>query len=508
MKRHIVAASLMLAMCVPALAAGQQDRQQDRVYVQFAPGKAQALREQIGREGGKIHYQFDDLSALVVTLPHAAVGRLQQNRDVLLVEEDAKRYPMGQKTPWGVNSIQAKKVWDADGDGVVDAGAPTGAGVTLCIIDSGIDGNHPDLQGLNIVGGTPANYNIDNCSHGTHVAGTIAGVNNDIGVVGVSPGTVGLYFVKVFGEDASMSCEWSYSSTLVNAGKMCIANGAKVISMSLGGGRRSKTEEAFFNNAASKGVLPVAAAGNAGTTAYSYPASYASVMSVGAIDKNLLIADFSQQNDQVDVVAPGVEVYSTVSHKFKGTLKVASASYSAIALENSLVGSASGAMVDGGLCTASGAWTGLVVLCQRGTTTFAEKVTVAQNGGAAGVIIYNNVSGSFGGTMGEGVTSTVPVVTVSMEDGALLLPQVGTVATVTVKIVEDTYDYYNGTSMATPHVSAAAAVLLSANPSFTAAQVRSALESTALDLGTPGLDNAYGYGEIQMKKALKQLNGQ
>jgi serine protease len=505
MKRHLIAASLLLAMSVPALAAGQQER----VYVQFAPGKAQALREQIGREGGKIHYQFDDLSTLVVTLPQAAITRLQQNRDVLLVEEDVKRYPMAsQSTPWGVKSIQATKVWDSDNDGVVDAGAPTGAGVTLCIIDSGIDGDHPDLQGLNIVGGTPSNYNIDNCSHGTHVAGTIAGVNNSIGVVGVSPGAVSLYFVKVFGEDASTSCEWSYSSTLVNAGQMCIANGAKVISMSLGGGRKSKTEETFFNKAANKGVLPVAAAGNDGTTGYSYPASYSSVMSVGAIDKNLVIADFSQQNDQVDVVAPGVDVYSTVSHKFQGSLKVASVAYSAIALENSAVASISGAMVDGGLCTESGAWTGLVVLCQRGDISFADKVTFAQNGGAIGVIIYNNVSGGFSGTMGEGVFATVPVVTVSMEDGALLVPQVGTTAKEAVKIVENTYDYYSGTSMATPHVSAAAAVLLSANPSFTAAQVRSALESTALDLGTAGVDNAYGHGEIQMKKALKQLNGQ
>ncbi|WP_428312042.1 S8 family serine peptidase [Hydrocarboniphaga sp.] len=505
MKRHLIAASLLLAISVPALAAGQQER----VYVQFAPGKAQALREQIGREGGKIHYQFDDLSTLVVTLPKAAITRLQQNRDVLLVEEDVKRYPMAtQTTPWGVKSVQATKVWDANGDGVVDAGAPTGAGVTLCIIDSGIDGDHPDLQGLNIIGGTPSNYNIDNCSHGTHVAGTIAGVNNGIGVVGVSPGAVSLYFVKVFGDDVSTSCAWSYSSTLVNAGQMCVANGAKVISMSLGGGRKSKTEETFFNKAASKGVLPVAAAGNDGTTGYSYPASYSSVMSVGAIDKNLVIADFSQQNDQVDVVAPGVDVYSTVSHKFQGSLTVAKVSYAANALENSAVASISGAMVDGGQCLETGPWAGLVVLCQRGTITFAEKVTFAQNSGAIGVIIYNNVSGGFSGTMGEDVFATVPVVTISMEDGALLVPQVGTTAKEAVKIVENTYDYYNGTSMATPHVSAAAAVLLSANPSYTAAQVRSALESTALDLGTPGVDNAYGHGEIQMKKALNQLSGQ
>ncbi|MDB5971048.1 MAG: hypothetical protein JWQ90_3498 [Hydrocarboniphaga sp.] len=503
MKRQIVAASLMLAISVSAFAASQQER----VFVQFAPGKAQALREQVGREGGVIHYQFDDLSTLVVTLPEAAVARLQKNRDVVLVEEDVKRYPMGQTTPWGVKQVQAKQVWDANNDGVVDAGAPTGAGRTLCIIDSGIDLNHPDLQGLSIIGGYPSNYGTDNCSHGTHVAGTIAGVNNDIGVIGVSPGAVSLYFVKVFGTDDSMSCDWSYASTLVDAGKQCLANGASVISMSLGGGRKSKTEKKFFDNAAARGVLPVAAAGNDGTTGYSYPASYPSVMSVGAIDSNLVIASFSQQNDQVDVVAPGVDVYSTVSHKYQGSLSVDGVSYSAISLDNSALGSVSGAMVDGGLCSTSGAWAGMVVLCQRGDITFAEKVTAAQNGGAVGVIIYNNVSGGFAGTMGD-TPSTIPAVTISMEDGAILLPMVGTVAKVKVKIVYDTYDYYSGTSMATPHVSAAAAVLLSSNPALTGADVRSALESTAKDLGDPGLDNAYGYGLIQMKKALDQLNGQ
>jgi serine protease len=68
----------------------------------------------------------------------------------------------------------------------VDAGRPTGSGRRICVIDSGIHATHEDLQGANIVGGEPSGWNSDGCGHGTHVTGTIAAVNNSIGVVGVA----------------------------------------------------------------------------------------------------------------------------------------------------------------------------------------------------------------------------------------------------------------------------------------------------------------------------------
>ena len=96
-------------------------------------------------------------------------------------------------------------------------------------------------------------------------------------MVGVNPGganSVELYIVKVFdGPD----CGWSYSSTLANAAQHCQAAGADIISMSLGGPTKNTIEERAFNNLYSAGILSIAAAGNDGTTAYNYPASYSSV---------------------------------------------------------------------------------------------------------------------------------------------------------------------------------------------------------------------------------------
>lgn len=503
MKRQLLVAGLLAAMAVPAAGGNRQER----VWVQFAPGKGEAVKAQLERDGAKIHYRFDDLESFVVTLPGAAVARLRANPNVVLIEEDTRRYAMAQSTPYGITKIQATKVWDANADGVTDAGAPTGAGRMVCIIDSGIDLDHPDLQGLSVVGGYPGNYGVDNCGHGSHVAGTIAAVNNDIGVVGVSPGTVNLFIVKVFGEDSSTSCEWSYASTLVNAGKRCVAAGADVISMSLGGGRPNRNEERWFATTAANGILPVASAGNDGTTAYNYPASYPSVMSVAATNSSDVVADFSNKNDQVDVAAPGVDVYSTVPYAFKANMSVDGVAYAVSPMENSAIATVTGPLVDGGLCTAAGSWSGKVVLCQRGETTFAEKVAVATAGGGIAAIIYNNVSGSFSGTLGE-TPSTIPAVSTSMENGTVLLTQIGASAKVSVKKVLDTYAYYSGTSMAAPHVSGAAAVLLSSNPALTGADVRAALEATAKDLGTAGYDTSYGNGRIQVKSALNYLEAE
>ena len=137
------------------------------------------------------------------------------------------------------------------------------------------------------------------------ITGTIAAMNNNVGIVGVTPGTVQLYIVRVFGRVLS------YTSDMIDAANRCASAGANIISMSLGSNSSSTTEQAKFDELNAQGILSIAAAGNAGDTSFSYPASYSSVISVAAIDSSKVVASFSQRNNQVDIAAPGVGILST-----------------------------------------------------------------------------------------------------------------------------------------------------------------------------------------------------
>jgi subtilisin family serine protease len=131
-----------------------------------------------------------------------------------------------------------------------------------------------------------------------------------------------------------------------------------------------------------------------------------------------------------------------------------------------------------------------------------------QNSGGVAAVIYNNVSGGFFGTLGEGNSSTIPAISLSMEDGQAALAQAETACTVASKVEQPAsgYSYFDGTSMATPHVSAVAALVWSYNTSWTNQQVRDALIATAKDKGTAGRDTSYGYGIVQAKTALDYLS--
>ncbi len=323
-----------------------------RVWVEFSPGRGARVEKSLNALGAAFHYRFEDLNSFVVTVPEQALNGLRNNPNVVSIEEDAIRYPAAQEVPYGIDMVQARDVWDANRDNVIDAGAPTGAGIKVCIIDSGLWTGHEDFAGISVTGdGT--DWNNDTCGHGSHVAGTIAASFNDFGVVGVNPGGVSLHIVKVFD---GPECGWSYSSTLANAANICQAAGADIISMSLGGTKKNKQEERAFDSLYSAGILSIAAAGNDGTTADNYPASYSSVVSVAAIDSNRNWADFSQFNNQVELAAPGVSVLSTVPFLNKASVTVAGDTYNGHPVEFAALGTASGALADGGLCTTTGSW--------------------------------------------------------------------------------------------------------------------------------------------------------
>jgi serine protease len=496
---------VLIGVCAAAFLAAESVSAGDaRVWVKFKPGSAGKAKSALLSAGAQIHYRFDDLEAFAVSVPEAALKGLQKNPNIEYIEEDVKRYPSAQTVPYGIDKVQAPLVWS-------DATNPTGAGIKVCVIDSGVNPDHEDLMSSNISGSGDASlpWNVDGCGHGTHVTGTIAAQNNALGVVGVAP-SVGIHMVRVFGND----CGWAYSSTLVDAAQKCQTAGAKVINMSLGGGLKSRVEQSAFGSLSNAGILSVAAAGNDGTTKLSYPASYPSVISVAAVDQNNAVADFSQKNSAVELAAPGVGVLSTVPWLSVNTVTAGGTTYSGGSIENAAAGTVTGPMIDGGLCDSIGSWTGHVVLCERGNISFYDKVTNVENGGGLAAVIYNNVSGGFAGTLGDGNSSTIPAIALSQQDGTALLEDVqastaATEATVVSSFTpgESGYEAWDGTSMATPHVSGVAALLWSVNPSLTNVDIRNALTSTALDLGSAGKDNSYGYGLVQAKAALDALDG-
>ena len=494
-----------------------------RVWVVFQPGMKQEIARTLQKSGAQFHYTFDRLNAFVVTVPEQALQGLQHHPGVVEIEEDAPRYLLrrsaiqsytvtmntsGQTVPYGVDMVQARDVWDADRDGIVDSGAPTGSGITVCIVDTGLYVDHEDFAGVNILGGYSQvgdPWYEDGAGHGTHVAGTVAAANNDIGVVGVTPGTVSLYIVKVFDNNGN----WTLSSDLVDAINRCADAGAHIVSMSLGGSRKVKTEERAFQNLYNEGILFVAAAGNDGTSDYSYPASYDSVISVAAVDSSETVADFSQKNDQVELAAPGVDVLSTIPWVDVNEVTVDGVTYSGHHIENSARGTASGPLVDGGLCDTVGDWSGAVVLCERGNITFYEKVSNVESGGGVAALIYNNEPGNFYGTLGDGNSSSIIALSLSQEDGQYLVTnKLGFTADVVSNLTKPAsgYEAWSGTSMATPHVSAVAALVWSAYPGLTNVDIRNALDATAKDLGEPGRDPAYGYGLVQAYDAIQYLS--
>ena len=221
---------------------------------------------------------------------------------------------------------------DADMDAPEAWNLNTGsASVTVAVLDSGIATNHPDLS-ANLVAGydfidsdsTPEDVN----SHGTHVAGIIGAVgNNSTGVSGIN-WNVKIMPLKISGEAGTIS-----SSNLITALNYAVANGAKIVNMSLGFSSYSAAQYSALSDAQDAGVLVVAAAGNDSTNndsgTHSYPSDYDldNIISVAATDQNDNLASFSNYGiTSVDVAAPGVNIYSTIPYNgfletFEGATK-------------------------------------------------------------------------------------------------------------------------------------------------------------------------------------------
>lgn len=489
----------------------------ERVLVTAKAGSLMAVKQAVAALHGKDVRQLKGFDIMGVTLPTAAVAKLRAIPGVRAVESNAPRFLMtqrpssvgfkvsdgsifqaGQKVPFGIGQSQADQVSDQ-----------FAANRKVCIIDSGYDLAHPDLQKTGVTGWTNGEaayteWSRDENSHGTHVAGTISALDNETGVVGVmSGGNINLHIAKVFDGSGSTGAE-----TILQAVLECRDKGANVLSMSLGGPLNLVAEEIIYEAINRSGILVIAAAGNDGNTRISYPAGYAAVVSVGALNEAGKRASFSQFNADVELSAAGENVLSTVPFDAgrESVTTVSGAPVESNGMEGSPVAQAAADLFDLGKGRAAdgnkpGA-AGKICLIERGEVAFSEKVLTCQNSGGKGAIIFNNAAGNFGGTMG-GVATTIPSVSISREDGLAIQARVagGAVIPATVALNKANYAFFNGTSMATPHVSAVAALVWSYAPQCTNEDVRRVLGVTAKDLGAPGRDPSYGHGLVQAKAA-------
>jgi subtilisin len=248
-------------------------------------------------------FNFD---ALTIRTGEEGAERLRRRDDIRYVEENGTMQAHAQTLPWGVDRV------DAD---VAHDNGETGAGADIAIIDTGIDDDHPDLlanvgEGRAYVDCQGSNCNYpwsDDNDHGTHCAGIADAVDNDVGVVGVSTEAT-LHAVKVLDKRGS----GSYSD--VAAGIEYVADkGWDVGSLSLGGSKSDVVEDAV-EYASSHGVLLVSSAGNDGpcNDCVSYPAAEPEVVAVSSTDADDSLSSFSSTGPEIELAAPGRDVYSTV----------------------------------------------------------------------------------------------------------------------------------------------------------------------------------------------------
>ena len=341
----IRSAVLMLIGAVSMLsipAVGQPDF--GRYIVTLKGGAdSNALSQRLAKQaGGKRGYVYSNaLNGFSIEMPKAALNGLRNHPKVMLVEEDLAQQAIVQDIPEGITRIFASQNTDFDIDGVDD----NRVDADVAILDTGIDVDHPDL---NVVGGAnclqrskrrgvttyycDANVSADDDQyHGTHVAGTVAALDNGVGVVGVAPGAR-LWAVKVLDSNGS-----GYTSGIIAGIDWVVAQGdIEVMNLSLGGSGVSSAYQTAIDNAVTNGVAVVVAAGNSSADASSYsPAFVPSAITVSALadfdgleggngtncgaddtEQDDTLADFSNFGVPVDIAAPGYCVYSTIPTEY------------------------------------------------------------------------------------------------------------------------------------------------------------------------------------------------
>ncbi len=221
---------------------------------------------------------------------------------------------------WVLDMLNAETAWSVT----------RGSGVTVAVIDSGVDPDVSDLEGSVITGPDYTGVNTSSASqnwgvHGTWMASLIAGHGHDgglSGVIGIAP-EARILSIRAIPDRSDphygkyeREPETVIQQSLANGIAYAVAHGARVISMSIGYSAPSGTVRNELQKAYDRGVVVIASAGNSGGPAAghggeapeSFPANYPGVISVGAVKPSGAVAGFSSDNLSVQVAAPGVSV--------------------------------------------------------------------------------------------------------------------------------------------------------------------------------------------------------
>ena len=385
-----------------------------------------------------------------------------------------------------------------------------GTGITVAVIDTGVDFNHPDLFGWGEDGKVVGGYNfihqgtppIDTDGHGTQVAGIIAA---DGELTGIAPkARILAYKVSEDGEGVS-------SDLIAKAISMAISDGADVINISLGVNTTNPEIDRAVNQAVEDGVFVVVAAGNDGPEPKTIgsPGGSTGAMTVGA-------------------------TYNNITTSLVATLEIGKEQYTVIPMVGSpdLDEPITGEIVFGGygkVKDLDGA-EDAIVLVERGSDVegqmlyFSIKEKNAADAGAKAMIVYNNEQGLFLGELihefiEPGYEPRIPVVSMEREEGLKIRNNAGESGAIHVFYNPDFVAYFSsrgpvspfyikpdimapgayinttrndsmynltsGTSYAAPHVAGAVALLLQKNPDLDNSQIRSILMTTAVPVSDP-----------------------
>lgn len=318
-RAHTAAAVLLVLVAVTlAVPSMVHAAAQPRLIVGFTPTTSNASRATtLGRAGIATKSTVRQLDAVVVRV---APGKLAATRRALLarpgvayveIDHVARIYGGEARVQWRPNDTFVSQQWSLD-----TLGAPAawelarGAGVTIGVLDTGVDYIHPDLAGRVDKGRDfvdSDNDPMDVQGHGTHVAGIAAATADDrFGVAGLAP-EARILAVRVLDDEGA----GNYSQ-VANGIVFAADRGADVINLSLGGPEQSELLRAALDYAAARGVIVTCATGNDSAASIGYPARYDSCIAVGATDIADEHASFSNTGAGIDLVAPGVQVLSSV----------------------------------------------------------------------------------------------------------------------------------------------------------------------------------------------------